>query len=1309
MAEKQAGGVSVRIGLTLNQLQSDFLAAEQTVKQGIAALNRQQNIVKLRMETDTAGLDALTDKNKILEIQERAITQLLEMQRDKLTLATKAYQDYASSKDANEVVAKKLETSMERERLAVARLEAQLKSLSAQQVLINTTKLQDSIAQLNSKIQHVKIQAELDVSKLQGANAAFDAQKIHIAAVTKEIELQRQKLVQLQETMYRSAKLNGGDSAQTLTFKTNVLQQIQEIQKLENKLKELQNTKVDLQIRADNFRQVESQIHEKISLLNAKLEHIKVKTDIDLSRLNPMASEFDKAKAHVHNLNQELTLQNQKLVEMKKLLATSISANGLGNVKTINLQTEIQKQIQAIDKLKAKINELNKIQPPKNNNLLSGYLNIKGDVVGKLNEISTAFNNLKGATASADSAITSSLSVIGSIPHPVGRAVAAFAAMPVVLKGVENSLVDMSKAAASAGDSVYVMSRGFQMSVADTGKFTAMCKTAGVEVNDLASTIKRTQQQIIRGGDTSKAEQWLKRYGESAFDASGHLKDLNAMTLTLSRALKKAQAEGNGMAFILATMRNASADAITAIEDAEDVYKQAAGLVKNGLLDPKFAHEVQGNINAMNLQAGYMNAAFSSALLPVANEIVPLLTERMGKLTQVIADNKEIIKDFGLTAAEVFKFIEGLAEGAATVVGSVVKSMHEFTTEKKKSTVEIFLDDEDVKDVESLMKKDLLRQGLDRELKMVEANRDLYQRTYAYYEPMLKAIEDRRKELERKNEELKKELEKQLTSVADLSSVAADRLKVEKNPDLLKGAESLKKILQEASDIQYKLSHTDYENKKLDLLQQQQDMLNQAEMTAEKREAIEKLGSAKLAQIEQEHADKLKEIRDSVEAADKTALQNKLDNIEKERQAWIQAGMEKAEAEALAQKELSDYVKNVQKDLTNAVTKLYQTSLEQRLNQIEKEKQAWIDKCNDEVKATQWAEQAKADAQRNAAMATLRQKAEEYDVYQKGGYAGLRAYKAEQLAAQGVNPKYLYITPEQLADFQKANQVAEKSMLPNLMTKYDRAEHAQQMQNWRDFSSQINAEHDKQNYAIVDGIKKGMSEILPDIKFEYGKNDFDERHTMRLSPDGDRYTRRDDRYSYDEDGRLSRQETHIKNGELPTIQVPENYQEILQSVQGVSDSFSEIAPNVQSAAETFGELPVAVQGVTESLSGLEMPQLEGVENIFSSMEPEIQNLAQQFSAINVSGENFAQQISSMCMGVDEVTVKLSDLSAAIQNFSLPNENSATEKVPVEVNTTVQIDEAHAWDYDHIQELAEKVADILEPRIISAIGGDSNSY
>ena len=44
-----------------------------------------------------------------------------------------------------------------------------------------------------------------------------------------------------------------------------------------------------------------------------------------------------------------------------------------------------------------------------------------------------------------------------------------------------------------------------------------------------------------------------------------------------------------------------------------------------------------------------------------------------------------------------------------------------------------------------------------------------------------------------------------------------------------------------------------------------------------------------------------------------------------------------------------------------------------------------------------------------------------------------------------------------------------------------------------------------------------------------------------------------------------------------------------------------------------------------------------------------------------------------------------------------------------VNNNISINEAHAWDYSHIQDLAEKVADVIEPTIKNAIGGNSNSY
>lgn len=1038
MAEKQAGGLSMRIGIALSELQSDFLQAEQTVRQGIAALNRQQNIVRLRMETDVAGLDSFTDKTKIIEVREQALSQLLEMQRDKLTLATKAFQDYTSGKNVNATESKRLETAMERERLAVARLESELKKLSAQKVSIDVSGLQSNIEKISARIQNIRIKAEVDTSQLQGANAAFDAQKIHIAAVTKELELQRKKLVELQEIRRQLEKTSGSDSVQTINIKSNILRQIQEINQLETKLKELNSTNVNLQFRADSIRNVEVAIQENIARINARIDNIRIKSEIDTSKLGTAATEFDKAKVHVAALNQELTLQKQKLTELQAAMYNSAKASGSNSSQTIKLRGEILKQIQAIDQLKAKIEELNKIQPPKTNKLLSGYLNIKGNVVGQLSQITSAFSGLSTASQSADGAITKTLEIIGSIPAPVGKAVVAIGALvgfPLLFKALENSIVDMAKAAAASGDSVYVMSRGFQMSLADTGKFTSMCKIAGVEVNDLASTVRRMQQQIIRGGDNTKAENWLKRYGESAFDASGHLKNLNDTTLTLNRALKRAQAEGNGMAFILGTVRTASADAITAIEDAEDNYRKAANVIKTGLIDPKFAHDVQGEINELNEQTGKANANFKAALLPVAHEIVPELTKRMARLAQVIADNKDVIKDFGRAGAEAFLKIEKGAETVISAIGSVAKFFSNLKKNpREQEIIEKYRYDTDIKTVDDLIKKEQPKA-----FDVIKENPRLYWQVKGIYEPLFKALNDVQEEIRRKNEAIAKELGN-APSVANFSQIGQERQAIEQNPEVLDALRKARKIQEEADEIYNQSGRTDYESKIAAVQKWRNDVLRETELSIEERDALEELYKAKIFQIEKEKEQKLVEIRQRITAGEQTELEKRIADIEREKQTWIQAGMEKAEAEQLAQQKLSSYVSGINQQLSNEINALGQNDLQKKLSQIEQEKQAWIEKGADVAQAEQLAQQKirQAHEETESKLNEIRQSVAALDnsefenklaniEKEKNAWiqAGMEKAEAEQLAQQKVS-KIIESEAEQRAqaEEQYAEQVA---------------------------------------------------------------------------------------------------------------------------------------------------------------------------------------------------------------------------------------------------------------------------------------------
>lgn len=61
----------IELGLDLSRLQSDILAADRTVSENVSRLNRERNMIKLRMEADISGLDRAKDAAKISRIQER--------------------------------------------------------------------------------------------------------------------------------------------------------------------------------------------------------------------------------------------------------------------------------------------------------------------------------------------------------------------------------------------------------------------------------------------------------------------------------------------------------------------------------------------------------------------------------------------------------------------------------------------------------------------------------------------------------------------------------------------------------------------------------------------------------------------------------------------------------------------------------------------------------------------------------------------------------------------------------------------------------------------------------------------------------------------------------------------------------------------------------------------------------------------------------------------------------------------------------------------------------------------------------------
>ena len=165
-----------------------------------------------------------------------------------------------------------------------------------------------------------------------------------------------------------------------------------------------------------------------------------------------------------------------------------------------------------------------------------------------------------------------------------------------------------------------------------------------------------------------------------------------------------------------------------------------------------------------------------------------------------------------------------------------------------------------------------------------------------------------------------------------------------------------------------------------------------------------------------------------VAAVRHTALENQLADIDREAAAYRRKGLDEAQAASWAEARKARIREAFEDEAAAKIDSIYHTALENRLAEIEREKKAWIEKGLEEVRATKWAEKEKLDARRSAALEVLRSQKEEFQAYLTGGERGLADYYK---AAHGFTMDDLAMTPEQLAGFQKAQKHMLENLLPN--------------------------------------------------------------------------------------------------------------------------------------------------------------------------------------------------------------------------------------------------------------------------------------
>lgn len=445
------------------------------------------------------------------------------------------------------------------------------------------------------------------------------------------------------------------------------------------------------------------------------------------------------------------------------------------------------------------------------------------------------------------------------------------------------------------------------MSISDTRKLLRQIRLAGGDIGDFEGYIRGITDAYVKGEKDDPEFIALGRYGAKITDATGKLKDFKSITEEVYQAYLKAKAAGEEIEFLQMTGGESGVrDAIQLFERYAEAKEDAAKIVDAGL-DQKQMHAAERSLNLLMEQVKEFKDAAVNVITPATVKAIDDLFGIFNAGTKAIKENTDTLRDWGSAIAEIASFMPGVHEFGWT--WDAIKALANVESEAEKTAENI-------------------KKANDKTQEGVASWADYRKAT----EGATKSWGDFRRETDPKRGE---------------------------DPLNQYGWQRLRDLKNEIEDIRVEIKNfnNDYKQSLAELGLEKDRALDSPNYLSLKEElAIRERYTAQLELLEKKRAEAIKEAREDVEAELGTDLDQQLLDFQRRKKDWISAGMDAAEAEVLAEKLKIDAIEELEKEFNAERDALRNTNLQNQLDAIEKEKEAWIDKGVSEAEAEELAQ-----------------------------------------------------------------------------------------------------------------------------------------------------------------------------------------------------------------------------------------------------------------------------------------------------------------------------------------------------------------
>lgn len=182
------------------------------------------------------------------------------------------------------------------------------------------------------------------------------------------------------------------------------------------------------------------------------------------------------------------------------------------------------------------------------------------------------------------------------------------------------------------------------------------------------------------------------------------------------------------------------------------------------------------------------------------------------------------------------------------------------------------------------------------------------------------------------------------------------------------------------------------------------------------------------------------DIGDDIYKATHSDLQNQLHDIDTRAEKLRAEGVEENEIVRLTEAQKAKVYRDFNDSTIAKINRAWKSELENRLDDIDREKRAFIQKGVDEVTATRWAEAEKGKARQEAGLEALKQQRKYLDIYRQAmrgpGSMEQRTANARVGILEMMRQQYglqdEHITPQELMGFTSVFNDAKNNLVPGL-------------------------------------------------------------------------------------------------------------------------------------------------------------------------------------------------------------------------------------------------------------------------------------